>query len=107
MLELASDDVEFIVIGGIAAAAWGSLRETNDLDALCSNSRTNLEKLARCLTRIHARMSGSPRSPQPIAPSLLEGWESPVTLETDHGPLDLLFNARGITYDQIVDAAVK
>jgi len=106
MHELAADAVEFIVIGGIAAAAWGSLRETTDLDVLCADTDSNRERLAQSLTRLGARMSGSRKPPRPIEPALLKDWRTAVTMETRHGQLDLLFSARGITYDQIVNLAI-
>ncbi|MHB8508552.1 MAG: hypothetical protein ACYDGR_07880 [Candidatus Dormibacteria bacterium] len=106
MSELAADEVHFIVIGGIAAAAWGSIRLTSDLDILCEDSKANREALARCLTRLQAKISGSPSPPRRIEPGLLEGWQTAATFETAHGQLDLLYNARGTTYAAIAGSAL-
>jgi hypothetical protein len=106
MRELTASGVDYIVIGGIAAAAWGSTRQTNDLDVLCADSAENRERLAFCLTRLKARVTGSPNPARRIEPGLLDRMNM-IRFETDHGPLDVLFNARGITYDQIVDLAVR
>ena len=106
MRELAADDAEFIVVGGIAAAAWGSARLTSDLDVLCADTVDNRERLAGCLTRLHATVTGSQNPPRNIDPGLLNSVNM-MRFETDHGPLDLLFDARGITYADIADMAVK
>lgn len=102
---LAEGGVNFVVVGGIAAAMLGSLRETTDLDVLIDRSSDNLVRAAAVLTRLGAKVKGSPRPPVPIAPSLLDGL-SLVTFETDLGEIDVLMVGKGgWTYDDVLGAA--
>ena len=45
--ELAAGEVEFILVGGLAANAHGSVRTTADLDVVYSRTAENLDRLAR------------------------------------------------------------
>ena len=102
---LAERGVAFVVVGGIAAAMRGSLRETTDLDVLVDRSPENLARLAAVLTELEARVKGSPRPPMPIAPSLLTGMEL-VTFETAVGEVDVLeIGKGGWTYERVVGGA--
>jgi hypothetical protein len=47
---LASSGVEFLVVGGVAAAAHGSPRATQDLDIVYSRNADNLQRLVNALT---------------------------------------------------------
>jgi hypothetical protein len=105
MAELALSGVDFVVVGGIAAAAWGSLRETTDLDVLCASNPENRACLAQSLTRLRAVLRGSRNPPRTIEPQLLEGI-SVCAFQTDRGELDVIFDALGFTYDTVVEAAV-
>src|SRR5207244_12221277 len=50
---LRSGDVEFLIIGGVAAAIHGSARTTLDLDILYRRTRENLACLVRSLTQLN------------------------------------------------------
>lgn len=102
---LSGGDVDFVVVGGIAAAMRGSLRETTDLDVLVERSHDNLARLADVLTRIGARVKGSPRAPLPIAASMFEGMTL-VTFDTVVGEIDVLMVGKGgWTYEQVQGGA--
>ncbi|MEA2647399.1 MAG: hypothetical protein QOE92_2482 [Chloroflexota bacterium] len=101
LTDLAASAVDFIVVGGIAAALWGSTRETNDLDVMCPRSESNNLKLAGCLTHLKARVTGSPNAPRPIDPRLLSGMKV-VSFETENGALDVVFESQGITFEDVV-----
>lgn len=87
---LADDGVEFVVIGGYAAIAHGSPRLTNDLDISYSPEPANLEALGRVLVALEARLRGVDED-VPFEPDVraLRQVEL-LTLDTKHGPLDLL-----------------
>jgi len=107
LILLADADIDFVVVGGIAAAMRGSLRETTHLDLLVKRTPVNLARLAAVLTELAAKVKGSPRSPMPIAPSLFQGMEI-VTFETTVGEVDILMVGRGgWTYEQVVEGAEK
>ena len=57
--------MDCIVIGGVACAAHGSIRTTQDLDLLCRNNAANLVHIAAALSRLQARLKGSRQPPQP------------------------------------------
>jgi hypothetical protein len=82
--------VDFIVIGGMAAAAHGSVRATLDLDVVYARDRENVRRLAAALAPHAPYLRGAP----PGLPfvfdeqTILHGLN--FTLTTDVGDLDLL-----------------
>jgi hypothetical protein len=50
---LSAGGVDFIVIGGVAAAIHGSVHVTFDLDVLYARTADNLDRLARTLEPVH------------------------------------------------------
>jgi hypothetical protein len=52
---LLDEKVELVVIGGIAAVAWGSTQFTKDLDVTAPFSLENLERMMRVLQPLHPR----------------------------------------------------
>jgi hypothetical protein len=82
--------VKFILVGGVAAAAHGSARNTTDLDVVYARDRENLERLERALAPLHPYLRGAP----PNLPFHLDaatlGRGLNFTLVTDLGALDLL-----------------
>jgi len=104
---LAKGKVEFIVIGGIAVAMQGAVRETRDLDVLCLESDTNYGRLALALSSIGARLKGAVIPLGAVDPTLLQGMRI-VTFDTGLGELDILFEAKGgIKFGDIVANAER
>lgn len=92
---LAAARVEYIVVGGVAAAAHGSARSTQDLDIVYRRSDENLEKLVAAL---------SPLNPYPreAPPGLPFRWDVRTlrmglnfTLSTSLGWIDTLGEITG------------
>jgi len=48
--------VEYLLVGGVAATAYGAERETEDADFVVRRERANLERLADALRELHARL---------------------------------------------------
>ena len=48
--------VEYLVIGGAAAVAYGAERPTQDADCVVRRNPVNLEKLAAALKELNARL---------------------------------------------------
>lgn len=95
--------VEFIVIGGQAAAIFGSPIPTYDVDLCYRRTLDNLERLAAALIDIHPALRDAP----PDLPFRLDAQSlalgSNFTLDTDFGPLDLLGWIEPIgTYDDLI-----
>ena len=95
--------VEFIVIGGWAAALHGSERSTSDVDVVYSRTPENIRRLADALQSHQPYLRGAP-------PGLPFHWDEPTiqaglnfTLTTDLGFLDFLGEvAGGGTYAQLL-----
>ncbi|MEK6275340.1 MAG: hypothetical protein AABM30_08380 [Actinomycetota bacterium] len=89
--------VRYVVVGAIAAIAQGYPLNTGDLDLTPSRDPNNLERLARALQELDARLR-TPTNPEgvdfPIEPDYL-GQVDSWTLTTSHGSLDLLFRPAG------------
>jgi len=96
LLRILSDaGVEFIVVGGVAAAVHGSARATFDLDVVYRRTPENLERLVLALIPYHPYLRGAP-------PGLPFRWDATTirrglnfTLKTDVGDLDLLGEITG------------
>ncbi len=98
MLEsLHAEGVDYVVIGGTAAAIGGATHVTFDLDITPDRSRDNLDRLATALRRISARLVAVPDEVaaafQLDGPTLGNG--SVWNFETDHGRLDVAFEPSG------------
>ena len=92
---LVGNGVEFIVIGGAAATAHGSVRLTRDLDVVYRRSSENIHRLVGAVGRHKPYLRGAP-------PGLPFRWDAETvrrglnfTLETDLGNLDLLGEVTG------------
>ncbi len=93
---LVRQEIQFVVIGGVAATIHGSARLTNDLDICYDTAADNLERLVVLLTGWHAYLRGV----EPGLPFVLDTRAlrtTPImTLTTDVGDLDLLDRVPGV-----------
>lgn len=87
---LNSAEVEFVVIGGLAATIHGSAYLTYDLDVCYERSPANVERLCRALSGAHPTLRDAPKGIpfQFDSRTVLAGLN--FTLDTDLGALDLL-----------------
>jgi predicted nucleotidyltransferase len=92
---LADGQVEFIVVGGVAARAHGSARFTNDLDVLYRRTPENIARIVATLATHSPYLRGAP-------PGLPFRWDAETvrrglnfTLTTRFGDLDLLGEITG------------
>jgi predicted nucleotidyltransferase len=90
LLSLADAHVDFIVVGGVAAAAHGAARTTLDLDIVYRRTPENITRLVGALRPHHPYLRGAP-------PGLPFLWDEQTisnglnfTLITDLGEIDLL-----------------
>lgn len=94
---LNEEAVDYIVIGGVAAAAHGSSLTTRDIDVMPSTELENLERLASALTRIHAHMrTESDPVPVNLDGRFLQGVSRVLNLTTDCGDVGVVFDTEGI-----------
>jgi len=93
---LRSANVEFVVIGGLAAAAHGSRRVTDDLDICYDAAKTNVARLAKLLSKWNAYPRGIERG-LPFFMDERQFRTTPVmTLTTREGFVDVLDNVKGV-----------
>jgi hypothetical protein len=101
--------VEFITIGGIAATLHGSNLRTGDLDICPRRDPENLNRLARALRELQARIrtEGAPEGlPVPISPELLEKAIL-FNFTTRWGDFDLSFEPTGTRgFEELAKEAV-
>jgi hypothetical protein len=92
---VASTQVEFIIVGGLAATAHGSSRLTQDVDVVYSRSAENLERLAGALSPFEPYLRGAPPGlPFEWSPAALRRGLN-FTLTTTIGDIDLLGEVTG------------
>ncbi len=102
--------VEFVVIGAVAAIAHGGPLITQDLDISPAREPGNLDRLAKALKDLDARLrlpDDSSGIEFPIEPRFLGSVES-WTLKTPSGDIDLLFVPSGTAgYEDLKRSAVS
>lgn len=93
---LNEEAVDYVVIGGFAAVVHGSPLTTRDVDVVPSKDAANLDRLARALRRMNARIrtSGDP-VPVRLDGPLLANLALMLNLVTDFGDVDLAFAPAG------------
>ncbi len=100
---LASHDIDFVVIGGVALGIHAAAYVTYDIDICYSRKRENLEKLAHALRPFNPRLRGFPKELPFIweASTLLN--DTNFTLDTTLGDFDMLGEVSGIgTFEEVL-----
>lgn len=100
---LATHEVRFIIIGGVAGMVHGAARATYDIDVVYARDPDNIRRLAAALRPHQPYLRGAP-------PGLPFTWDESTiqaglnfTLTTALGPLDLLGEvAGGGFYDELL-----
>lgn len=100
---LKSGEVEFILIGGLAAMAHGTARATLDVDVVYARSRENVRKLVAALAPYKPYLRGAPEGlPFKFDEATVRAGLN-FTLRTTLGDLDLLGEvAGGGTFEQLL-----
>jgi hypothetical protein len=105
---LADGGVRFVLVGGAAATAHGSVRLTLDLDIVYERSSENLKRIVAALTAHSPYLRGAPAG-LPFhwgVETLRRGLN--FTLTTDLGDLDLLGEiAGGGTYETLLPDSIE
>jgi hypothetical protein len=87
---LVDGEVDFVVIGGVAAVLHGSARATFDLDICFANAGANLDALGAVLLTLDAKVRGVPDDVPFIADGATLKRVDVLTLTTGAGDLDVL-----------------
>lgn len=104
--ELARHEVDFVLVGGMAAQTHGNTRMTNDVDLIPEPEPRNLERLAAALRALDARVLNPGNESLEIDATMLSRatiWQ----FATPHGDIDVLHDAPGAApYDQLRERAL-
>jgi predicted nucleotidyltransferase len=106
--KLSENGFDFVLIGGLAASAYGSTYVTHDLDVCAILTPENIEKLRSILADLHPkhRMMIPKKSFMEI-PENLDGINN-LYLSTDAGVLDLISNVVGVgEFSEVSKSAVE
>jgi len=95
LLRLTDAEVDFVVIGGIAAIAHGSPQITQDLDIAYAGEEANLERLGEALVALGARLRGVTDDVPFVPDGRTLRHTRVLTLDTPDGPLCLLAEPDG------------
>jgi len=92
--ELARHDVDFVLVGGLAAQTHGNTRMTTVVDVIPAPDPQNLSRLAKALRALRARVLNPGQENLEIDAAMLPRatiWQ----LATPHGDIDVLHEAPG------------
>ncbi len=99
---LCDAEVDFVIVGGVAAMLHGSAHFTNDLDVFYSRIAANLKKLKGALAPFHPRPRGFPDDLPFVWDEVTLRNATVLTLRTDLGEIDLLAEVSGLgTYQEV------
>ena len=107
-------EVEYLIVGGAAAYAYGAERPTEDADCVVRRERANLDRLAGALRELHARLrvGGMTDAEAQALPVQIDGTTLDLagmsTWMTDAGPFDVLAgleapDGRLVPYEELVE----
>jgi len=93
---LASNEVDFVIVGGVAIHAYSSAYITDDFDFCYSRTTENLRKITAALAPFKPRFRQFPKDLPFVwdERTLLNGTN--FTLETEIGDIDLLAGVAGV-----------
>lgn len=98
--------VEFVLIGGVAARLHGSPSLTRDLDICHARDDANLERLARVLRDLHARLRGVDDDVRFLLDARTLKAGGSFTFTTDVGDIDVLAVPAGVAgFDELAKSA--
>ena len=102
-------EISFVVIGGVAVAAHGYLRGTEDLDLVPDPDPKNLKRLVAALDELGSTLpTANGRRFDPATDTGVIRRGGNVTANTRFGGLDIVQRARGVpSYSQLAEDAVE
>jgi hypothetical protein len=104
---LVEGDVDFVVIGGLAATIHGAALPTVDLDVMYERTPPNLERLAGVLQRLSVRLRDAEEVNVEVDARLLKAGDR-FTFTSPLGALDIFGSAEGaLSYAQVRRDALR
>jgi len=108
LTRLIEHQVEFVLVGGFAATAYGSTLLTQDVDICMRFSVENSMRLHAALTDLHPVHRMTPqRLPLRLTPETCKGLKN-LYLDTDLGQLDCLGAIQGVgDFEQVKEQSIE
>jgi hypothetical protein len=104
---LIDSQVEFVLVGGFAAAAHGVLLVTSDVDICCRFSEENLMRIQKAFADLHPVHRSRPDMPLQLTPAQSAGLKN-LYLKTDLGVVDCLGEVLGVgNFDAVLKHSVE
>ena len=104
---LVDGQVEFVLIGGFAAAAHGVTLVTRDVDICCRFNQANLMRLQKGLADLHPAHRSRPDLPLALTPEQCVDLKN-LYLKTDLGAVDCLGEVLGVgDYESVLAHSVE
>lgn len=99
--------VEFVLVGGFAAAAHGVTLLTRDVDICCRFDMPNLMRIQTALAGLHPVHRSRPDLPLELTPDECARLKN-LYLRTDFGPLDCLGEVLGVgNFDEVLAHSIE
>ena len=104
---LRDNDVEFVIIGGLAGIIHGTTRTTQDIDICCKFTPENILKLFDAIKETHPVHRMNPNRPVlELNSNNIKDFKN-LYLDTDIGQLDCLNEVQGIgDFDEVFKNAI-
>src|ERR1039457_3468771 len=104
---LIASQVEFVLVGGFAAAAHGVTLVTLDVDICCRFSEANLRRIQKAFAELHAVHRSRPDLPLELTPEQCASLKN-LYLNTDLGVVDCLGEVLGVgIFDEVLKHSVE
>jgi hypothetical protein len=101
-------EVRFVVIGGVAVAAHGYVRGTEDLDLVPDPDPANLDRLSDALAGLESTLPTVDRAFDPSTDAKVIRGGGNVTANTRFGGLDIVQRAGGVpSYSELLQDSVE
>lgn len=101
-------EVRFVVIGGVAVAAHGYVRGTEDLDLVPDPDPANLDRLSDALAGLESTLPTVDRAFDPLTDAKVIRRGGNVTADTRFGGLDIVQRAGGVpSYSDLLQDSVE
>jgi predicted nucleotidyltransferase len=93
---LLENNLDFVLVGGIAAVVHGSAQVTQDLDICLLTKSGAVEELRRILAQLHPKHRMTPQKLSFLTEPRDISSINNIYLDTDLGPLDILSEIKGV-----------
>jgi hypothetical protein len=104
---LVAAEVEFVLVGGLAAMAHGSSQNTQDVDICCRFSEENLMRIQRAVADLHPVHRMAPEFALSLTPEQCARLKN-LYVKTDFGVLDCLGEVKAVgSYDDVLLHSVE